>query len=106
MPWIIGIDSDGLAQFPVIASRTDLDGDFSRPAGGDGPIEVGNSTASARADLSDSKGLITRVSNAKAVGHNRAFIHFLEVEVLLINDHLRSCGVPEQRDSDECRETK
>jgi hypothetical protein len=89
MPWVIGVDFDGLAQFSIVASRVDLDCDFALPARGNCPIVIGNGTASAGANLFYLERLVTCVSDFEAVGHNRPLIHFFEVKELLVNDHPR-----------------
>jgi hypothetical protein len=89
MPWVIGVDFDGFAQFSIIASRFDLDCDFALPARGNCPIVIGNGTASAGANLFYLEGLVTRVSDFETVGHNRALVHFFEIKELLVNSHPR-----------------
>jgi hypothetical protein len=106
MPWIIGVDPGGLSQFPIVASGIDLECDFALPTGGDLPIEIGHSTASAGADLSYLKGFVARVSDLKGVGHNRAFIDFFEVEVLFFDDHPRPGRMPGWGSGEECTEEK
>jgi hypothetical protein len=61
MPWVIGVDFDGFAQFAIIASRFELYCDFALPARGNCPIVIGNGTASAGANLFDLERLVARV---------------------------------------------
>jgi hypothetical protein len=106
MPGIIRVDFGGLSQSSIVASGIDLDCDLALPTGGDCPIVIGNSAASTGADLSYLKGLITRVQDSKTVGHNRAFIHFFKVKVLLFYDHPRSGGMRGLGSSEKCTEKR
>lgn len=89
----VRVDPGVLDDVAYVLLRSDLNGDFSLPAGRNGPLKDGRGTGSIRAHSFDPEGIVSRIGDCKGVREDVPLLDFPEIDPGFFNHHSGpACG--------------